>query len=367
MKREAYVFNNPKESFYVMEQTVDKRSRLYWLDLARVVAIISVLCNHALNRSFSLYQDTQAEFMQMSLYGSFIKALINVFSRLGVPLFLMVTGSLLLKRDYENKNNLKRFLRHNWLSLFRTTEIWLIIMFLFLQIFPNSTLRTEGIPASVIRFFETLLFVNQETMASMWYMAMILIVYLMIPVISVCIKKLGDKYLGILLSVAIIIGVVIPNISVMIETAGVHYSLISAINISDLFSIYIIYVVIGYWISEKFMKNFKSVLIYSGFVIGLVSTSIFQCWVYSAPIDYSIRYADIGILITSIFLFEIIRRRQKETIESNIVKIITYISRISFGIYFVHICVMTGVNTVIDSFLHVTGLVIRVQSYAFIL
>ena len=34
---------------------------------------------------------------------------------------------------------------------------------------------------------------------------------------------------------------------------------------------------------------------------------------------------------------------------------ITYLSRISFGIYFVHICVMTGVNAVVDNFFRITG------------
>ncbi len=107
-------------------------TRLYWLDVARVIAIVSVVFNHALSRSFSIYLDTQIEFEQMTLIGSYIKALLYVFSRLGVPLFLMVTGTLMLKRDFENKENQERFLKHNWFGLFRTTEIWLIIMFLFL-------------------------------------------------------------------------------------------------------------------------------------------------------------------------------------------------------------------------------------------
>ena len=110
----------------------------------------------------------------------------------------------------------------------------------------------------------------------------------------------------------------------------------------------------GYWISKEVMKKIKSAFLYFGFSAGLLLTTAFQCWIYSTPSDYSIRYADVGILVTSTFLFEIIRRK-KESSESKKQKAITYISKISFAIYFVHICVMTGINAITDNYIHVTG------------
>ena len=50
----------------------------------------------------------------MGLFLSFVKAFLYVFSRLGVPLFLMITGALLLDRKYEEKNQLRRFITHNY-------------------------------------------------------------------------------------------------------------------------------------------------------------------------------------------------------------------------------------------------------------
>ena len=135
----------------------------------------------------------------------------------------MVTGALLIKREYEKKEVLNRFMKHNWFGLFRTTEIWLIIMFLYLQVFPSSSLRTGGILNAIKSFFETLIFVNQETMASMWYMAMILVVYLMIPLFSIGLRKLGDKYVGVLCSVAVLIGMIMPNIKTAAEACGGGY------------------------------------------------------------------------------------------------------------------------------------------------
>ena len=82
----------------------DHRPREYWLDLARAVAIISVSFNHALNRSFLTGTDSLSEYLQMSAPASVLKAFLYAFSRIGVPLFLMITGALLIPRNYEDKS-----------------------------------------------------------------------------------------------------------------------------------------------------------------------------------------------------------------------------------------------------------------------
>lgn len=89
--------------------------RVVWLDWARSLAIISVTFNHALSRSFETHSDTYEEFLILGIPLSFLKAFLYVFSRIGVPLFLMISGSLLMKRNYEDKDVLRRFIHHNWL------------------------------------------------------------------------------------------------------------------------------------------------------------------------------------------------------------------------------------------------------------
>ena len=51
------------------------------------------------------------------------KALLTVASRYGVPLFLMITGALILRKRFETAEDVRRFYRHNWLSLLITSEI----------------------------------------------------------------------------------------------------------------------------------------------------------------------------------------------------------------------------------------------------
>ena len=336
---------------YASKEARALQPRYFWLDVARVIAIVSVTFNHALSRSFATREGSLEEFLQMSVVGSYLKALLYTFSRIGVPLFLMITGSLLLKRDYEEKGTISRFLRHNWLELFRTTLIWLFIMFWYLQTGKGEVLRSVGIAAALKEFFCTMLFINQTTLSHMWYMPMILIVYLMIPVISVGIKRIGDKFFYILFAVATGCGILIPSINALFYVAGTTIHLDFAFSITDLFSLYFIYILAGYWISGKKLERIPTGWIYLGFVVSFLVTALFQFWAYSTPRDYYLQYADIGILISAVFLFELVRRKSGEIQHGQ--QAVTYLSRISLGIFFLHLCVMTFLILIMNKVVHI--------------
>ena len=66
---------------------------------------------------------------------------------------------------------------------------------------------------------------------------------------------------------------------------------------------------------------------------------------FSTASDYYLCYADFGILLTGALLFELFRRKA-ELLEI-VKKPVVFLSRISFGIYFVHIFIMTGLYSVL--------------------
>ncbi len=57
--------------------------------------------------------------------------MVTGFSHLGVPLFLMISGALLLEKRIKDENDIRRFYRHNLLGLVITSEIWYFLMFWF--------------------------------------------------------------------------------------------------------------------------------------------------------------------------------------------------------------------------------------------
>ena len=321
----------------------DQRSahRAYWLDLARALAIISVSVNHAMHRSFSIGTGSHDEFMLMSAPASALKALLYLFSRIGVPLFLMISGALLVSRDFGEKPVLGRFIRHNWWGLLRTTLIWLFIFFWYLQIGRESILRTKGFLPAVINCLNTLCFFNQTTLGSMWYMPMILCIYLMIPVISVALNRLGDKYVLALASIVLISGMIIPNLNTILDLAGADLQIEWSINRLHIFSLYLVYVLAGYWISTGKPEKIGSASLWGIFSLGVAATALFQYWIYSfpgEPGEYRLDYSDIGVFVVSVSLFELFRRNAR--VLKKLKRPVTCLARIAFGIFFVHIAVM---------------------------
>ncbi len=74
--------------------------------------------------------------------------------------------------------------------------------------------------------------------------------------------------------------------------------------------------------------------------------SVLQYYSYSCKNDYAIDYNDFGIVIVSSFLFMLIKYYASNCPPNNI--FISYTSKISFAVYFVHICVMVGSQNTID-------------------
>lgn len=325
-----------------MSTPVNSQNRIYWLDAARALAILSITCCHAVTRSFSIYEGTLLEFQSHSLLFSILKAVLYVFSRLGVPLFLMITGALMLPRDYEKQGAIDKLYKSNWLPILRTTVIWFGVMYLYLSLFHTSILRTQGVGKAILGFFETILFVNQQTFASMWYMPMILCLYLLLPVMAVALKQFQDKYFYALCGLAVVLAMVLPNLNAVFKNLQWEFRLHASLSIENLFSIYLVYLFLGYWVRKGKLERLSHGAVWAGLCFSFALTVAFQVWLYAGPTDYHVAYTDVGVLLTSVFLFELLRRKGEGL--RGLEKPVLSLSTCAFGIFFVHICLMHGFN-----------------------
>ena len=89
------------------------------------------------------------------LVSTLFKTVVYVFSRIGVPLFLMISGALLFNKEINNAEDIKKFYKHNLLSLLITSEIWMFIMYWVIYIMEGH-LRTESIFMSILGLLETM-------------------------------------------------------------------------------------------------------------------------------------------------------------------------------------------------------------------
>lgn len=327
--------------------SMNEKRRIYWLDVARVVAIIAISLNHAVNRSYDNYTNQMAEFLTIPLASTVFKAVISVFSRLGVPLFLMISGALLLKKNITDEDGIKRFYRHNYLDLLITSEIWYFIMYWRVslgQLFVNGGNPFSKLPSLTWGLVKTMLFIDQVTFASMWYIPMILAVYLLIPIFALVLKKVSLKVMLVPCVIVFLSTMVIPNINAFLTLAGSDTQIEFALRSSNVFSAYFLYVFAGYWISRGGLARLKGAAVWILAIVTFALSCIAQLYAYSRPDNYLVSggYEFSLLLFSSMFLFEGIRRCRER--QCKVAEGVAYISKISFGIYFVHIIIMTLIN-----------------------
>ena len=322
------------------EQQVGQRT--YYLDVARVIAIISITLNHAVNRAFENYNGQMAEYLSIPLYLTIIKAVITVFSHVGVPLFLMITGVLILNKPMENGEDVRRFYKHNVLSLFITAEIWYLIMYWVIVLLDptNMILENEGIVGAIQGMARTMLFLEQTTFGSMWYMPMILCLYTTIPFVIMVKDKLGGFDRSILLPALLVFAtfMVLPAVNYWRLFQGESW-LHTKIREPNLFSFYYLYVIAGYAIGKGALQKWKDwvVILLAVGLFGLCCS--YQFYAYTQPRDYLIDYEFPLLLLCGAFTFEWIRRKAGAL--KGLCRPVTYLSRISLGVYFLHIVIMS--------------------------
>lgn len=324
------------------------QKRMFYLDLARVIAIISISLNHAVNRSYRNYSGQMAEFLAIPFGSTLFKTVITVFSRIGVPLFLMITGVLILNKKMESASDVKRFYKHNLLSLLITTEIWYVLMYWFLVLGDKGFRGLDWVKA-IGGMFSTMLFVNQTTMGSMWYMPMILCVYTTLPFVVMAKDKLGeakDKLLYLPVVLLFLVAMVIPGINDLLSVLSVD-QFSSPLGENYFFSFYYIYIIVGYLVGQGALSKL------SGWSVTLVAVGSFliccgyQLWIYSQPADYLVGYNFPLLPVCAGFLFELVRRGANRV--RKLERPVVSISKIAFGIYFVHIVIMTALAEVLDA------------------
>ena len=314
--------------------------RQLYPDVARVLAIISISLNHAVNRTYNNYSNQMQEFLEISLGSTILNTFVTVFSQLGVPLFLMISGALLLNKRIENGQDVKRFYKHNLLSLFITAEIWYFLMYWCILLLDpgNHILETEGFGGAILNLFSTMLFVNQTTFGSMWYMPMILCLYVTIPFAVIVKDKVPGRYLCLPLLLVFLRMMLLPTVNAIRSFQG-QAQFSSIIREANLCSVYYLYVFAGYWVSRKKLSKLRNWMVLTAAGVFFAACCAFQFYAYQQPDNYLVSYESPAILLCAVFVFETIRRYSH--LLKRLKTAITALSKMCFGIYFIHIIIMS--------------------------
>lgn len=305
-------------------------NRLSNIDFLRIIAITCVVLCHATE---AIYPFNLNFINSISWQSRIFVFTVFTIGRLGVPIFLFISGYFLLNKEYES-SNIEKFWRTHLLPLLITTEVWIVIYDVFLAWFNNQHLNFPVM-------FRNIFFLERVRMGHMWYMSMILGVYLFIPFVARAIKNLNCRNIitpPFILSILYVM--VIPVINEIIKTTK-HTQIFNTLSLDFIGGAYGIMLIAGYFYSQN--QNIKEVptkllcclwLVSFGFVVWM------QIYCFSNGNAYTVWYNAFPLIVSSACL-AVVGLKIFDRFPKDKISIISKTAKLSFGVYLVHMPVLT--------------------------
>lgn len=303
-----------------------RTQRDYSLDLIRCVAILLVLLCHV-NKG-GLPRD--------------VSTILYSVTNVGVPLFVMLTGYLMLDRDYSGAY-LRKYIFKNLLPMFLATELWNVIWYLAGLVVPMEDAASLGHMIKVA-------FWAGPTDSALWYMQMIFGLYLGIPILARVMRWLRDRspYQTVLLVALIYFGTAVPTLSLILSAMDSPVSLVGALDVSIFGSnvwggsVWLIYLIAGYLIKQINPKDIGGGRLCAALVCPLCINAaiyVFANRYHQVGLDMS--YGSIFTVVASVALFLLIRRAAANRMSTGaaLTTAVSSLSRYSFAIYMIHLWV----------------------------
>lgn len=296
-------------------------SRIGWIDVARCFAIMTVILCHV---SESVYFYSGIDIAKRSALSQTVGFSLFTIGRLGVPIFLFISGYLLLDRKYDGSACV-RFWKNNFLRLLVVTQIWIIIYNIFLSVFQASDIVFSDV-------IKELLFLKNVDMPHMWYLPMILGIYITIPFVAIVYENIEKKFLYFPMAIAVIYCFGVPSINVILSAVNQP-----AIN-NQLFlyfsgGVYGLYLTVGYFFKKGFLSETKRGIHLFVLIAAFAGMIGFQIYCLRLGSAYKVWYDFILLPFAASAVFALIKG---SNIYRKCPRVWNQLSTCSFGIYLIH-------------------------------
>lgn len=317
--------------------------RVFYYDCLRALAIIGIVFCHV-----------SAAFVFKGVNSStfYISAFFDCFRDFSIPIFVMLSGALLINRT----DSVKVFFKKRLSRIFIPFLFWVLIYSIYYYLY---ILRGFDLSVGIDIFFGT-----SSTMGvTFWFVWMIVFVYMGIFLINKImswgngkISGFGDKF------------IIILTLLSVIYIAMVHFSFFNPYNSKIIyFFSFITYCIIGFYLTrndfleKKISVNKLSVIMFISFV-GCYLYYIFGIVVPSSIQNnqfLNLGYFNLLILAMSVSLFLFFKFISKKDFfvkmeNSTVGNAISMISRCSFGIYLSHYVILNFLRIRIVRFVDYT-------------
>lgn len=286
--------------------------RLLYLDWLRVLATVAVVTIHV-----SAGYVTKANLDLNWFIANFLESL----SRWAVPIFVMISGALLLRKQKEI--TIWQFFKKRTNKVLIPFISWSILFFIY-GIYYGSY------PPSIKNFIK--LFINQDLILHFWFFYMIIGLYLITPLLKLFITNAQRKHIEYFLILWLF-----ASVFSRFTNYWVNMKISLELNfVTD----YVGYFILGYYLSNfEFNKRWRT-FYYSGFFIGVLATFFltFYFTMSKGTLDqYWYGYFSPSVVFSAAGLFILFRYYFNNR---ELPWILSKINKASLGIYIIHYWLM---------------------------
>lgn len=312
---------------------VQEQSRIIWMDYLRVFATLSVVILHMSCQKWDVVDIKSSEWNIFVFYDS--------MTRWTVPVFVMISGALLLPKDIPVKKLFSKYISRLAVSFFVWSALYSAAYQFAKMIFESSTLSLKTIVLESI-----------SGLLHLWFIPMMIGLYMCIPIIRQLIKSESSTVYY--LSLSFVFVILVPQIIKIAndffggptaELLNAFKNLVSNMNMSFVLG-YAFYFVLGYILWKTDISKKQRTVTYILGIIGFLATYILTLLASqkSGMVNDYFNNFSINVFLESISVFIWFKYNVRGIARMDTV--IGTLSRCSFGVYLIHVFVRDALSVI---------------------
>lgn len=280
------------------------RPDIFYIHLLRALAATAVIAIHVLGPFRELYQ-------QLPFDAWYSAVALNSLSRWAVPVFMMITGALLIRPDQQL--DLPQFFRKRLLKVVIPFVAWSLI-------YVAITGMQTGPEAARTAFIESS---REPVWYHLWFFYDFIPLYLVVLLLSPVMARMNEQQLLILIAIWLTLTLAhLLNVPTSLRQSTILYSG---------------YLVLGWYLFHY--RSSKQLRIWVGLGIAAIAVNLTGSWLAAAAKGgYSSKFMGYKTLNTALIaaMIFVLARQYGDTIHGRARAAILSISKYSLGIYLLH-------------------------------
>ena len=302
-----------------------KKVYLEWL---RVIAVVLVIFNHLPGYALFMSEEGAARGIHMFL---------SMLTRVNVPLFLMISGALLLPREESLRTVLTR----------RVLRILAVLVLFSLALFGThclyyTAIKHQAYDVSLSNFFYRLLSRTVEGSASYWYLYAFLAYLCMLPLLQRAARRMTGGEFALLAGLHAAYYTLLPLVNLVFMALGwpvIHLNRDFAVPFATTAAFF--YPLAGYWLDQKVdvsrMRPAKAALVGLAGLAAVAAACLCTRWYAAMGHPYTQDYVNMFDYAAAFAVFVCVKWltavRWPALSRGRTARVICFWGSLTFGIY----------------------------------